>query len=67
MLHPINATPFPVERPESLAHARPAAEVPSDQLWRQAIQATRDAASAAAELRRAMSPPRPGGAGAGGR
>jgi hypothetical protein len=68
MLHHVNATPSSVERTESLAPARPAAEVPSDQLWRQAIQATRDAASAAAELRRVMScSPRPGSAGAGGR
>ena len=67
MQHPINVTPSSVERPESLAPSRPAAEVPSEQLWRQAIQATREAASAAAELRRAMSTPRPGGAGMGGR
>jgi hypothetical protein len=67
MLHSINATPSSVERPESLVPARPAAEVPSDQLWRQAIQATRDAARAAAEIRRVMSSPLPGSAGAGGR
>jgi hypothetical protein len=66
MQHPINATSS-VERPQSLAPVRPAAEVPSDQLWRQAIQATRDAASAAAELRRVMSTPRSGSAGLGGR
>ena len=33
---------------------RPPADVPSDQLWREAIDAARQAASAAAELRRAI-------------
>jgi hypothetical protein len=36
------------------AAARPHAEVPSDELWREAILAARQAASAAAELRRAI-------------
>jgi hypothetical protein len=34
--------------------ARPPADVPSEQLWRQAIDAARQAASAAAELRLAI-------------
>jgi hypothetical protein len=60
MQHPINASPPPAERTESLAPPCPAAEVPSELLWRQAIQATRDAASAAAELRQALGGPRSG-------
>ncbi len=32
----------------------PAAHVPSEQLWREAIRATRQAATAAAELRQAL-------------
>jgi hypothetical protein len=60
MLHSINATPSSVERPESLVPARPAAEVPSDQLWRQAIQATRDAPEPRRSYARVMSSPRPG-------
>ncbi len=36
------------------ATPRPPAEVPSDQLWRDAILAARQAASAAAELREAI-------------
>jgi hypothetical protein len=54
--------PTPAERPAPRAPTRAAADVPSDQLWRQAIQATREAAASAAELRRALAAPR-GGAG----
>ena len=52
--HPDASRPA-ADRPEPRAAGRPdAADVPSDLLWRQAIQATRDAASVAAELRRAL-------------
>lgn len=42
------------------ASPRPAADVPSDQLWREAIHAARQAANAAAELRRAIEASRAG-------
>lgn len=42
---------------------RPPADVPSDQLWREAIHAARQAASAAAELRRAIEASRAGASG----
>jgi hypothetical protein len=39
---------------------RPPADVPSEQLWREAIHAARQAATAAAELRRAIEASRGG-------
>lgn len=53
MQDPTNPSSIPAERSHAGAPAR-AADVPSDQLWRQAIQATRQAATAAAELREAL-------------
>lgn len=53
MQRPISQPSTPGERsPDNVA--LPAAEVSSDQLWHQAIQATRQAATAAAELREAL-------------
>ncbi len=55
-------TPAPTD---AGASSRPAAaNVPSEELWREAIRATRQAVSAAAELRQALEatrglPPRP--------
>lgn len=51
----VSTTPAPGD---ALAH--PAAAVPSDQLWRAAIDAARQAADAAAELRRVLDATRRG-------
>jgi len=50
-------TPAPAD-----ALARSSVDVPDDQLWRAAIDAARQAADAAAELRRIMDATRRGGA-----
>lgn len=62
-------TPRPLALPAEVpadagAGPRAPVDVPSEQLWRDAIQATRRAATAAAELRRALQASRgPGGEG----
>lgn len=59
MQRPVNSPLFSPTAVDPAAPVR-AADVPSDQLWRDAIRATRQAASAAAELRRAIQASRAG-------
>jgi hypothetical protein len=52
-INPVVITGVPGSLPGGAA-PRAAADVPSEQLWREAISAARQAATAAAELRRAL-------------
>jgi hypothetical protein len=52
-INPVVITGVPGSIPGG-APPRPAADVPSEQLWREAISAARQAATGAAELRRAL-------------